>query len=568
MFFLKITSCLFIFTITTVEASEIDEILAEKKSSGIETFSALSTKEEPCDFSTEITGAFSSPIYQGQDDAIPAIGLQIFLNEDNNLIYESLCWHYRMGFRFFDVLYNNISDQSRQKIKLFYSRVEDVCTLSLRKNSIEDSFIFPVYIQRIFNITDRQFLCFNKNINFLLNLSVADTVLLPIFSYCGIDATKDIQQTPINELIPYREKGKAVDFFMLSKIKSVTEIISTRVINIPLETVLAIDSPVLLYEGSKICRKLCYSTGEITTSDEIIDCGSLFICEDAFIADICQKNQAVTNVDNLLYQPLPIKEVIISSIIHACHHTISERKESIIHENEYIKSFISLNPSYSSLLDFDKLNFGFSYMYAIVPKSACSTIFKILDSIETQRNDLEEIYYGLLHKNGYQAEKLIDRSIFKFTVVRNPFVRILSAYLDKIVGRDSYREFFLQGLGFTIHEIVSFKDFLKRIFEKVDKENVSILNEHFRPMWALTLSEIIPYDFIGKLENFPNDLEIILDKLGINEPAAKFFFAPHATCSNKKIPLYFDQESINLVLEIYKKDFEIYGYEKSLSDLI
>ena len=139
---------------------------------------------------------------------------------------------------------------------------------------------------------------------------------------------------------------------------------------------------------------------------------------------------------------------------------------------------------------------------------------------------------------------------FKFAIVRNPWPRMLSCYMNKIVekvhteSRDSIR--------FTLNiQKPSFKEFLKIV---TTEDNIS-KDLH----WA-TFHDTAPLnelDFIGKLESLQEDFDVICDKIGI--PRQEL---PHKNKSNHKhYTEYYDDEARQIVAEKYAKDIEYFGYK-------
>ena len=144
-----------------------------------------------------------------------------------------------------------------------------------------------------------------------------------------------------------------------------------------------------------------------------------------------------------------------------------------------------------------------------------------------------------------------DRSSFKFAFVRNPFDRIASCFRH-VIQKGS-----LQGIqGHSkLHSRMSFEDFLD-VVEETEIKNMDI---HFRPQYTF-----IPEtpDFIGKFEDLNEDYAKIIQKIGI-KPAPEL---PHENKTAKTIYKdYYNSSTIKKVLNIYKKDFELFGYQKDIT---
>ena len=142
-------------------------------------------------------------------------------------------------------------------------------------------------------------------------------------------------------------------------------------------------------------------------------------------------------------------------------------------------------------------------------------------------------------------------SYFKFTIVRNPWDRAVSAYffLKKGGFNEKDRNWFDKELG----SFLSFDDFVK---SWLNKENIWKL-DHFRPQYHYMVDkrEKVPLDFVGFLENLDADFSYIAKKIGIRA------FLP---CSNKSEHInyqdYYNDETKRIVGEVYSEDIKMLGY--------
>lgn len=120
---------------------------------------------------------------------------------------------------------------------------------------------------------------------------------------------------------------------------------------------------------------------------------------------------------------------------------------------------------------------------------------------------------------------------FKFTIVRNPYDRLISLYFWCRSNMPFTKESFIKFLSRGIRSQVSYL---------IDKDKVVM-------------------DHICKFENLQEDLGIVFDRLGIEE---KMIY-PHLNASKHDYYMsYYDRESIDIVNEKYDQDFELLGYEK------
>ena len=145
---------------------------------------------------------------------------------------------------------------------------------------------------------------------------------------------------------------------------------------------------------------------------------------------------------------------------------------------------------------------------------------------------------------------------FVFTFVRNPFARMLSAYLNKIVhhrdpsvwGRFAARH----GLG---DAPLPFREFL----ELVARTPPAQMDMHWRPQSHTVAPHAVAYDFVGSMERFEEDLGLVLTRIfGRDLPVHEH--APHRTGSTDQLAEYYGAEEIDSVRRICAVDFRELGY--------
>ena len=120
---------------------------------------------------------------------------------------------------------------------------------------------------------------------------------------------------------------------------------------------------------------------------------------------------------------------------------------------------------------------------------------------------------------GQTLKILNDDSYFKFTVVRNPWSRLVSSYLGKLVNAknywaESYDKIAMQiiaenNLSPNKGRSVTFRHFAEHEVRKSDME----MNDHWRPQVCFIDGH--KFDFIAKFENIQNDIDYINNRLGL-----------------------------------------------------
>ena len=112
---------------------------------------------------------------------------------------------------------------------------------------------------------------------------------------------------------------------------------------------------------------------------------------------------------------------------------------------------------------------------------------------------------------------------YKFMFVREPLVRLLSAYKDKFLldnwaFHNSYGEQIVRNArkNASAHskgDDISLKEFLQYVAES----RVEDLNEHWMPFYELCQPCAVSYNFIGSFENLESDADQVLKELNVNE---------------------------------------------------
>jgi 2-polyprenyl-3-methyl-5-hydroxy-6-metoxy-1,4-benzoquinol methylase len=238
-------------------------------------------------------------------------------------------------------------------------------------------------------------------------------------------------------------------------------------------------------------------------------------------------------------------------------------------------------PTYNNFI----FNADRGFIFAYVPKVACTNWKSLLRYMAGYDNWLDnklahdKVNGGLryLDLNGPEAALLEDASIRKFTMVRAPYSRILSAYLNKVErllpvqpeteGEDYFHNvlrdidaFRRNVLGATAFPEITFEVFLRWLR---DSGSWFAQDEHWTPQVALLRQPRVSFDIIGKFENLKEDAPRILDAMGCDQrfPSQKEVnFAP--TGAVDKLARYYTPACYKLVDDIYAEDFIQFGFEK------
>lgn len=184
-----------------------------------------------------------------------------------------------------------------------------------------------------------------------------------------------------------------------------------------------------------------------------------------------------------------------------------------------------------------------------IPKAANSTVITNLAKFKLGRDILSKHAKKLFrHPSQLSAEEVAAlNTLFQFTVVRNPYTRTLSAYLEKVELR------FAKGRKVES----SFSEFLNSLIN-----GKLYSNAHWAPQNSLLLLPLEEFDFIGKVETLEEDMAYIRGRILKTDEASEPIksFRPHATGANEKLKHYYDESSIEIVRNLFREDFELFGY--------
>ena len=142
-------------------------------------------------------------------------------------------------------------------------------------------------------------------------------------------------------------------------------------------------------------------------------------------------------------------------------------------------------------------------------------------------------------------------SYFKFTVVRNPWDRVVSAYhfLSNGGMNDTDKRWAEDNIG-------EYKDFQSFVKGWLNIDNI-FKYHHFRPQYLYFMgdNEKLKIDYFAFLENIDDDFEVICKKIGF-----KSILEQKNQSIHKDYKDYFDEETKLIVATVYEKDIGLLGY--------
>jgi len=234
----------------------------------------------------------------------------------------------------------------------------------------------------------------------------------------------------------------------------------------------------------------------------------------------------------------------------------------------------------------------FKYLFVNVPKVASTSL---LGQMQLAENEDKAQLMANVHDRGRspllrltnfdhdaQREIMFGDSYKRISIVRNPFSRILSAYLSKISKplngwkvnpnhpevRPPKADILAVIQGKSTSEItdmspeVSFEEFLA----VVESQKIVEMDIHWKPQNAIVYPDDIEYDFIGRMEEFSSSFNRLAEVCGITSMEIPTVSRNH-TGSTEKLLDYYSSTSADKVAQLFEADFEKFGYITELKNL-
>ncbi|XP_061889241.1 carbohydrate sulfotransferase 12-like [Entelurus aequoreus] len=245
-------------------------------------------------------------------------------------------------------------------------------------------------------------------------------------------------------------------------------------------------------------------------------------------------------------------------------------------------------------------------IYCYVPKVACTNWKRVMVVLSQSLvspvsgepyTDPESVPADLVHNSslhltfakfwrhyGSLSRHLMELKLqryTKFLFVRDPFVRLISAFRNKFErpNEDFYRQFgsvILRRYGnlsgsvpetaaeaFAAGIKPTFQQFISYLLD-AETERESIFNEHWRQVYRLCHPCQVNYDFIGHLETLETDAERLLKLLQVDHMLRFPSGARNRTAASWERD-WFAQVPTSLRTELYalyQADFQLFGYPK------
>lgn len=156
--------------------------------------------------------------------------------------------------------------------------------------------------------------------------------------------------------------------------------------------------------------------------------------------------------------------------------------------------------------------------------------------------------FRTLSEYRYKEKEEILQKYKKFLIVRNPFERLLSIYLNEYKSRKI-------SLNTTID--TEFQQFIKTILSP----DVKSKYEQWKPIEQICRPCIIKYDVIGKYETIKEDSNYVLGSIGL-EP--NFQIETLTKVNKSELTNYYKKlpdEMLGELQKLYRRDSALFGYQ-------
>jgi hypothetical protein len=148
-------------------------------------------------------------------------------------------------------------------------------------------------------------------------------------------------------------------------------------------------------------------------------------------------------------------------------------------------------------------------------------------------------------------EPKLFQSYFKFTFVRNPWDRVVSAYC--FLNKGGFNQW---DKDFYEKELAPYQNFSDFVKNWLTHENI-FKHHHFKPQYTYIVDKYhkVSVDYIGYFETIEQDYQYIANKMGVNTLLEK-----------KNIVLrddyksFYNQETKDIVADIYQEDIKLFNY--------
>ena len=181
-----------------------------------------------------------------------------------------------------------------------------------------------------------------------------------------------------------------------------------------------------------------------------------------------------------------------------------------------------------------------------IPKVAGTSITKTLGGSRAQRNHLPWYVY-------YTANQGFFEQSFKFSFVRNPWDRALSAYNYLKAGGNQNSDLRAAKM---ISEYDGFDDFIiNGLWEGKFRDHLMFIPQS---NFIVNGEQELVVDFLGRFENLEEDFKRVLGLVGINK---KLLRTNSSKAAKNYRCFYQNSRSVEIISQVYIQDVKMFSYQ-------
>jgi hypothetical protein len=197
------------------------------------------------------------------------------------------------------------------------------------------------------------------------------------------------------------------------------------------------------------------------------------------------------------------------------------------------------------------------FFYNRIPKAANSTVMRRLTEVSTYRRPFVQHEKDRFLRPSFlsraRVAEIVAGRTFCFTVVRDPYARVLSAYRDKVLqGRPQGVRHFGPDVRQSPPDFTTFCRFLE--------QGGLYLDAHWAPQTDLMVLPLHRFDLIGRVETLSTDLDTITRRIW-NTPTLMPDRVGNVTEAERRISADYTPEARAIVARLYASDFAAFGYQ-------
>ncbi|KAM7296332.1 carbohydrate sulfotransferase 11 [Ixodes scapularis] len=261
----------------------------------------------------------------------------------------------------------------------------------------------------------------------------------------------------------------------------------------------------------------------------------------------------------------------VSRVCHTYQLTLADHKRRFNKRNlscEQLPVFYN-NRECSFIIDSAK-KVGYCYICKVA-STTVKAIFGQLLNISHMGNTLDSIHTAFHeHVRTVSPMTFLQRSSQESyrtaMFVRHPFERLVSAYVDKVLGPRAENVYFYEhywndmpGVRNTGRNL-TFPEFIDYILN----QTVNQMNAHWTPYYVTCQPCAVKYEFVGKLETGNRDFALFFETLGLRLEDIPQQNKGSDHGFRKSAREFFKELTFDQVMRLYDRfffDFEMFGYD-------